>query len=681
MSKNHHRNALPQGFKLHWYSIDRVLGQGGFGITYLARDHNLEQDVALKEYVPSEIIVRAEDLSLQPRSADDAEQYKWGLDRFLSEARTLAKFVHPNIVQVFSVFEANHTAYMVMRYEQGESLRATLKQRKHLSEEELLRVALPILDGLERIHAAGFIHRDIQPPNIYIREDASPVLLDFGAARKTMGGPRTLTILVAPGYAPIEQYYSNSAEQGPWTDIYGMGATLYRAVSGVAPIDAIERSRGMLGSTKDMLVPAKVVGQGRYSETFLAAIDHALMFSDRERPQSAAALAAELQGQAAPAPPKRPASAPTARAQLNPVPIVDPHAESESVTQYSSQLPAMTATGRHAVAVALILAAGIGFGVWLAQTREPGPDAASGKAPAAPAVAAREEGIHFDPDRVMADSTGESPVAADASGSAGGSPGNLLAGESGAAVETPVPAPAESQPAVTAKQEVPQSASTAETAAVKMQSDADPGREAALEAELTRLKAERDSERKRMLELQAARPKEQPLAAAAPAPSGDSVAADAPGAVKGTVTPLQAGLDAFSAADYAAALRLLKPIASDGNRLAQYHVAMMYRSGRGVLANNAMALDWMHKAAWQGEPEAQLALARMYLEGVDGVHDQFLAYTWFLVAERNGTRAEPVERREAESALQPEQLLQASTLAARLEQAPLPKPGSQEPTR
>jgi serine/threonine protein kinase len=193
-------------------------------------------------------------------------------------------------VRVHSVFELNNTAYMVMRFEEGENFGTLLDERGTLAEEELLRVLLPVLDGLELVHSAGFIHRDIKPENIQIRLDGSPVLLDFGSARHAVGTSRTLTILVAPGYAPFEQYYSNADNQGPWTDLYSLGATCYRAIAGRPPPDAIMRSKGVLGSARDVMVSASVIGSGRYSGKLLAAIDHALAFAEKDRPQSVASL-------------------------------------------------------------------------------------------------------------------------------------------------------------------------------------------------------------------------------------------------------------------------------------------------------------------------------------------------------------------------------------------------------
>lgn len=286
-----------------WYRVEKILGQGGFGITYLAHDKNLDQDVAVKEYLPVELSVRDQDSSVHPVSGKHGEQYKWGLERFISEARTLAKFNHDHVVRVLSVFEENNTAYMVMQYEEGESLQEVLQRRKTMEEDELRGILMPLLDGLEKVHEQGFIHRDIKPANIFIRTDGSAVLLDFGSARQALGGQtRTLTSVVSPGYAPFEQYFSKSDKQGPWTDIYGVGATLYRAVVGVAPIDAIMRSEAILKTRNDTIVTAQEAGAGRYSVAFLQAIDHAISFQETQRPRTIAEWRAELEGAVAVAP-------------------------------------------------------------------------------------------------------------------------------------------------------------------------------------------------------------------------------------------------------------------------------------------------------------------------------------------------------------------------------------------
>ena len=284
-----HRNSLKPDYKLHWYLIKKILGQGGFGITYLAEDLNLNQLVAIKEFLPVELAMREGDASIQPVSVEHGEQYSWGLERFMSEAQTLAKFKHPNIVRVLAVFPENNTAYMVMEFEHGRGLHELLKDKKTLDEQTLNEILSPIMDGLAAVHAAGFIHRDIKPPNIYIRENGSPVLLDFGSARQSLSEhTKTLTTMVSPGYAPFEQYVGRSDKQGPWTDIYGIGATMYRAVTGIAPAGSMDRSEAILHTEKDIYVSAMEISKGKYSDQFLQAIDHALAFKPEDRPQTIA---------------------------------------------------------------------------------------------------------------------------------------------------------------------------------------------------------------------------------------------------------------------------------------------------------------------------------------------------------------------------------------------------------
>jgi len=288
-----HPMVLQAGYELHWYRVESVLGQGAFGITYLAHDINLDRQVAIKEYLPDQFSVRHSDLTVRPTTDKHKEDFEWGLKRFISEAKILTKFEHSNLVRVFNVFEMNNTAYMVMNYEVGQSLKQILKSRTTLNEPELMKILIPLLSGLEVMHEKGFIHRDIKPGNIYIRRNGSPVLLDFGSARKTRAErgremsaeQETVTTLVSPGYAPIEQYSSSSIRQGPWTDIYGMGATLYKSVTGKMPVAAVDRSETIVHDNKDCYLPASSLPEGKYTEQFLEAIDHAMAFKADERPQ------------------------------------------------------------------------------------------------------------------------------------------------------------------------------------------------------------------------------------------------------------------------------------------------------------------------------------------------------------------------------------------------------------
>jgi hypothetical protein len=290
------KDALPVGFELRSFVIGMPLGQGGFGITYAATHKTLGHHVAIKEYLPMKVAARdAGATSVAPAVEDYAELYDKHLLGFVDEAITLARFRHPNIVRVQDVFEANNTAYMVMDFEEGDSLQRVLRQGKMGTEEALLSVVHPMLDALEAVHASGFIHRDIKPDNIIVRPDGTPALLDFGAARLAIGvATRPLTVLMTKDYGPYEQYDWGTGKQGPWTDLYAMGATLYRAASGRPPTNAFNRNRARAGKQPDPLKPIAAKAAPGFSKQFLDAIDVALAFLPEDRPQSVAEWRAQL---------------------------------------------------------------------------------------------------------------------------------------------------------------------------------------------------------------------------------------------------------------------------------------------------------------------------------------------------------------------------------------------------
>jgi len=278
--------ALPEGTELVGdYQIKRVLGAGGFGITYLAEEVALGRLVTIKEYFPADFAARVGTINASPRSEGCAEDFKWGLDRFISEAKTLARFVHPNIVGVYRYFLANDTGYMVIAFEEGASFKSWLARLKRAPRQaELDRILAPLLDALEFVHKANFLHRDIAPDNIIIRTDGSPVLIDFGSARGEMiSHSRTVSALVKPGYSPYEQYATTASKQGPWTDIYALGATLYHAITGKRPPDSPSRM------VADDYLTARAAALSSYRASFLTAIDKALNLEVSERPQSIAA--------------------------------------------------------------------------------------------------------------------------------------------------------------------------------------------------------------------------------------------------------------------------------------------------------------------------------------------------------------------------------------------------------
>ena len=280
--------ALPAGQAIGRYEVLGVLGHGGFGITYRARDSLLGREVAIKEYLPPALAVRQDGVTVMPRSPREVDDFTWGRARFVDEGRTLGGLQKaPAIVRVYDFLEANGTAYIVMELVHGETLEHRLKRTGPLKPADVDRLLWPLLDGLARVHAAGFLHRDIKPANILLDADGDPTLIDFGASRAAMADRTSaMTAVFTPGYAAAEQI--SSAKQGPWTDIYALSATLYHAIAGRPPPNVFDR---MMDDAYQPLVRLRPRG---FEQGLLVGIDAGLAVRAGDRPQSIAGWRALL---------------------------------------------------------------------------------------------------------------------------------------------------------------------------------------------------------------------------------------------------------------------------------------------------------------------------------------------------------------------------------------------------
>src|SRR5262252_9019207 len=285
--------CLPRGFRLREFVIERVLGDGGFGVVYSALDLRLERRVAIKEYMPSSLATRATDYSVQMLTSQrHRDAFEIGLRSFINEARLLARFEHPALVKVHQFWQEKGTAYMVMPFYSAPTLRAWIRDRAEpVSEAWLRSFLLGTMEAVEVLHAESCLHRDIAPDNILVLKDAAPLLLDFGAARRVIGDLRkALTVIVKPGFAPLEQYADTvKMKQGPWSDVYALAAVAHYALTGSAPAPAVSRILA------DEVVPLRICLKGQYSDALLGAIDTALAVKPERRPQTIAAFRSLLQ--------------------------------------------------------------------------------------------------------------------------------------------------------------------------------------------------------------------------------------------------------------------------------------------------------------------------------------------------------------------------------------------------
>ena len=286
-----HELALPTGTKIDCFEIRTVLGTGGFGITYGAYDSRLERRVAIKEYFPSGLAYRsANGTTLHLAAQTDGDAYEYGLKRFLEEGRVLAKFREPSIVRVTQFLEANGTAYLVMDYEDGEPLSTHLERVVTLDEHEVKDIVIPILEGLSVVHRKQYLHRDIKPSNIFLRKAGPAVLLDFGAARRALEEQSSaMTVMLTPGYAPFEQY-SKGDKQGPWSDMYALGATIYHCIVGAAPTPATDRLTAIYDDEPDPVAQALKIIAPRCSPVFIKTIEWMLKPHAKDRPKDAQAV-------------------------------------------------------------------------------------------------------------------------------------------------------------------------------------------------------------------------------------------------------------------------------------------------------------------------------------------------------------------------------------------------------
>ncbi|MCK5002223.1 MAG: SUMF1/EgtB/PvdO family nonheme iron enzyme [Gammaproteobacteria bacterium] len=284
-------NALPVGTVLdNRYKIESVLGEGGFGVTYKAHDNELDYTVVIKEFLPQECAARGGDsVSVQART-NRTDDYQYGLERFLDEARNLAKFQHSNIVTVTNFLKVNGTAYFVMNYAEGEDLSDWLKKHETLNEDIILKIVTPILEGLAEVHKVGLLHRDIKPGNIFMRKKGGPMLIDFGAARQALGEhSKSISAIISQGYAPPEQYTSRG-KQGAFTDLYAIGAVLYKLITGSLPIESTDRSHAVADEETDPLIPCAEAGKGKVADWLLSLTDQMLQLRPKHRPQTAEAV-------------------------------------------------------------------------------------------------------------------------------------------------------------------------------------------------------------------------------------------------------------------------------------------------------------------------------------------------------------------------------------------------------
>ncbi len=359
-------SPLPAGTRLQEFDIRAVIGQGGFGIVYLARDLSLQRPVAIKEYMPAHLAGRDASATVRPLTAGQSQIFELGRRSFINEARMLARFKHPGLVEVLRFWEQNGTAYMAMPYYDGATLTEYLRRHPGVVTQEWLRTTIaPLLDALGHMHAEDCYHRDVAPDNILVLKDGSAVLLDLGAARRVIGDDaQAMTVMLKPGYAPIEQYSDDPRfRQGPWTDIYAIAAVLYFAITGRPP--PASASRVMRDSVAS-LAQARPAGFG---DAFLQAIDRGLSLQPDDRPRSIAEFRAALWADEAAA------RTPTKAASIEQPAMRDAPAPAGSRRAGSARGASLASLPL--VAGAAVLAVAVAAGGWMSFSTSPSPGPAA----------------------------------------------------------------------------------------------------------------------------------------------------------------------------------------------------------------------------------------------------------------------------------------------------------------
>jgi len=292
--------GLPGGFELKGYKFLHIVGKSYCSISYraweISRGSGEQVQVVVKEYYPVNLVSRNETGEVEPIASNKRAAFEEGKQHFLQEACFLMGLEHPSIVSVDSVFSANGSVYMVMPYESGKTLFEKLSREGRINQQDLLDLFFSISEALSLIHERGCLHRDLKPSNIFIREFGQPVILDFSAAIFVIQGTKACMPMISQGYTPIEQYSTNSSGQGFWTDIYALAAILYKGVTGLPPVDAVERGQKILKDLEDPYISLVSVASSQYSLRFLSAIDHALCFRAEDRPQDLTEWCAEFEG-------------------------------------------------------------------------------------------------------------------------------------------------------------------------------------------------------------------------------------------------------------------------------------------------------------------------------------------------------------------------------------------------